>query len=118
MKEEDYLLKNVGKGNPFRTPEGYFDNLTSEIMNKLPEKDYSELDRPVSLWEKVKPLLYLAAFFVGAALILRMGTIRLSDDPVRLAAEEEESERQYIENVYEDAMLDDYSFYELLTDAE
>lgn len=118
MKEEDYILNKVGKGNPFRTPEGYFENLTSEIMNSLPEKDYSEIDQPVSLWVKVRPLLYLAAFFAGAALILRMGTMKLADDPARYAAEEEETERQYIDNVFNDAMLDNYSFYELLTDAE
>ena len=39
MKEEDNILKKVGKKNSFKVPEGYFENLTSEVMGKLPEKE-------------------------------------------------------------------------------
>ena len=39
MKEEDILLKKLGKENSFKGPDGYFENLTSEVMNKLPEKE-------------------------------------------------------------------------------
>ena len=38
MKEEDILLKKLGKEDSFKVPDGYFENLTSEMMNKLPEK--------------------------------------------------------------------------------
>ena len=38
IKEEDEILRKVGKGNVFKVPDGYFENLTSEVMNKLPEK--------------------------------------------------------------------------------
>ena len=36
MKEEDEILKKVGTGNVFKVPDGYFDIITSEVMNKLP----------------------------------------------------------------------------------
>lgn len=39
MKEEDELLKKCGTKNPFMVPEGYFDNFSKELMNKLPEKE-------------------------------------------------------------------------------
>ena len=39
MKEEDNILKKVGTENAFRVPEGYFENFTSELMNRLPEKE-------------------------------------------------------------------------------
>ena len=39
MKEEDTLLKKIGKEHSFKVPDGYFENLTSEVMNKLPEKE-------------------------------------------------------------------------------
>ena len=39
MKEEDNILKKVGKENVFRVPDGYFENLTSEVMSRLPEKE-------------------------------------------------------------------------------
>ena len=38
MKEEDILLKKLGKAGSFKVPDGYFENLTSEVMNKLPAK--------------------------------------------------------------------------------
>ena len=28
MKEEKYLIEKCGKENPFKTPEGYFENFT------------------------------------------------------------------------------------------
>jgi hypothetical protein len=43
-------------------PDGYFENLTSEVMNKLPEKEKVVFkEEPVSTWTRLKPLLYLAA---------------------------------------------------------
>ena len=35
MIEEKYLIEKVGKENPFRVPEGYFDTLSSQIMAKV-----------------------------------------------------------------------------------
>ena len=62
MKEEDILLKKLGKENSFKVPDGYFENLTSEVMNKLPEKEKVAFkEEPVSTWTRLKPLLYMAA---------------------------------------------------------
>ena len=56
MKEEDKLLRKVGTTNPFTVPEGYFENLTSEVMNRLPEKEKTEFSvKKVTLWDRVKP---------------------------------------------------------------
>lgn len=38
MKEEKYLIEKCGKENPFKTPEGYFENLTRNIMNNFLRK--------------------------------------------------------------------------------
>jgi hypothetical protein len=38
MNEEMYIQEKVGKQNPFRVPEGYFDNLTAQVMQNLPEQ--------------------------------------------------------------------------------
>ena len=118
MKEEDYILKKVGKDNHFQTPEGYFDNLTSEIMNRLPEMDYSQEEAEISTWQKVKPWIYMAAVFVGAAFILRLGGVLVKNNPDYIADEEEQLERQYIDQIVNDAMLDDYTFYQLLSDVD
>ena len=55
MKEEDILLKKLGKENSFKVPDGYFENLTSEVMNKLPEKEKVAFkEEPVSTWYERK----------------------------------------------------------------
>ena len=39
MKEEDFIRKKYCSGNPFKVPEEYFEQFTSELMSKLPEKE-------------------------------------------------------------------------------
>ena len=49
MKEEKELFQKIGKENPFKVPEGYFENLTQQVMERLPEKDEGqERKEPVS----------------------------------------------------------------------
>ena len=120
MKEEDALLRNIGTGNPFRVPDGYFEQLTSEVMNKLPEKETpAYLTREPTRWERVKPWLYMAAMFAGAALLIRVGSATTESQSEALAREEaEREEMEYISNAVDNSMMDDYSLYVYLTDAE
>lgn len=123
MKEEDKILRKVGTDNHFTVPEGYFENLTSEVMNKLPEKEKSafKMKEPTK-WDKVKPWLYMAAMFLGAALIIRVASSdNKSVKDKTIAAETETTEPvsdQYIDAVLDHSMMDDYSLYVYLTDAE
>lgn len=120
MKEEDDILKKIGKNNPFRVPDGYFEHLTSEIMSRLPEKERSELvvqTRPTA-WQRVRPWIYMAAMFVGAALIIRVASSRHPSAAESMLADEAETEMEYVDMVVENAMLDDYSLYVYLSDAE
>ena len=120
MKEEDILLKKLGKENYFKVPDGYFENLTSEIMNKLPEKEKVAFkEEPVSTWTRLKPLLYMAAMFVGAALIIRVASSdRTPAATDRMAADETETEMEYINMAVDNSMLDDYSLYVYLADSD
>ena len=122
MKEEDTLLKKIGKEPSFKVPEGYFENLTSEIMNKLPEKekvDYKEVQP--TLWVRVRPLAYMAAMFIGAALIIRVASSdnKPVTDEVSVAPVEktEVVSDQMIDVAVDGAMMDDYSLYVYLSDA-
>ena len=122
MKEEDNLLKKLGKENSFKVPDGYFENLTSEVMNKLPEKEKVAFkEEPVSTWTRLKPLLYMAAMFVGAALIIRVASTEHKSVTVdEVAVTEVDTELisdEMIDVALDRAMLDDYSLYVYLSDA-
>lgn len=64
MKTKFNKLQEVDKGNPFAVPEDYFVQFKEEIMNRLPEKEYIP-PQTVTLWDRVKPWVYMAAMFVG-----------------------------------------------------
>ena len=123
MKEEDTLLKKLGEENSFKVPEGYFENLTSEVMNKLPEKEKVTLkEEPVSTWTRLKPLLYMAAMFIGAALIIRVAStdhksVATDDVAVTEVVDTEVISDEMIDVALDRAMLDDYSLYVYLSDA-
>lgn len=66
MKEEKYLIEKVGRENPFRVPEGYFDTLASQIMAKVEAEGVEARDiktgrekRAKTVW--LRPVLYAAA---------------------------------------------------------
>ena len=69
MNEEMYIQEKVGKRNPFRVPDGYFDNLTAQVMENLPEQPKC---RAKSVF--MRPVFYAAAsvcalLVAGAALM-------------------------------------------------
>lgn len=71
MKSEDYNLNNIPKENPFRVPEGYMEGLTARIMKQIP-KEEPQIEHPdVSLMDKIRPILYLAAMFAGLSLFFK-----------------------------------------------
>ena len=121
MKEEDDILKKVGKENIFRVPDGYFENLTSEVMSRLPEKETPAfIKKEPTKWERIKPWLYMTAMFVGAALIIRVASAERTPATDQIAMDDTETEvvsDEYISTVLDNSMLDDYSLYVYLTDA-
>lgn len=63
--EESQILNRLGKEPGFTVPEGYFDNLTARVMERLPEVEITEVDAAPTLWMRVRPYVYLAAMFAG-----------------------------------------------------
>ena len=124
MKEEDKLLKKVGTDNPFTVPEGYFERLTSDVMNTLPEQEAPRfVMKKVTTWDRIKPWVYMAAMFVGAALIIKVASYNpnpFEDKHIavtEVAADSEVVYDGYIDYAVNQSMMDDYSLYVYLTDA-
>lgn len=118
MKEEDNILKKVGTENAFRVPDGYFEHFTSELMSQLPEKEKPafKVETPTR-WTRMKPMLYMAAMFIGAFLIIRVGSWmhKPEADNAQLAGTEAVSD-EYIDVALDRSMMDDYSLYVYLTE--
>lgn len=132
MKEETDLKKRIGKDNPFRVPEGYFENLTEQIMDKLPETDNTKEEKEISLWEKIKPWVYMTAMFCGMMFGLKVmmgdksmesqnATEGISIASNDNAVQEDDSgilPDEYIDPIVDQVMMDDYTLYMYLTDAD
>ncbi|WP_281643648.1 hypothetical protein [Bacteroides zoogleoformans] len=119
MKEEGKMLKKTGRENPFRVPEGYFERLSSEVMDRLPEKEKQAVtQREPTRWERVRPWLYMAAMFIGAALIIRVASSDHTPAADSVVADETEAQMEYINMAVENSMMDDYSLYVFLADSD
>lgn len=71
MKDERNNLESLKGKNPFSVPEGYLEGLTTQIMSQLPEKPPMEQTKSVSLMERIRPWLYMAAVFAGLGLFFK-----------------------------------------------
>ena len=123
MKEK-FNLHTPNRQAGFRVPENYFEGLTQRVMDCLPEaidgtqtvSEAPPMTEP-TLWQRVRPWLYMAAMFAGAALIIRVASPSAEEKAAALAHEETESQEiEYIENALDGAMLDDYSLYMYLAE--
>lgn len=120
MKEENKLLRNVGTKNCFRVPDRYFEDFSKDLMNNLPEKETSYAAEETTLWQRVKPWLYMTAMFCGIMLSVKIfvGSPQKDEFPVITSLEVDSLTDQDWEHIINYAMIDDYTLYELLTDTE
>ena len=120
MGKEDNILRKAGTGNPFRVPEHYFEDFTQELMSKLPEKEpMPEWSEPI-LWQRVKPWVYMTAMFCGIMLSVRVfvGEPDKDEFPAISQTEVENLPDEDWEIMIDHIMMDDYTLYQYLTDAE
>lgn len=119
-KEETDLLKRCGTENPFTVPEGYFERFTEQLMEKLPEREAQPAPK-LTLWTRVKPWVYMAAMFCGLMLSVRMFVgEKQSQSPAATSETTDFTEvpDEYIGPIVNQTMMDDYTLYQYLTDAD
>ena len=126
-KIEDNNLKNKLKENPFSTPEGYLEGLTDRIMKQIPEETHVPEAQQVSLLDRLRPFLYMAAMFAGLGLffktiarfdsshtdgrdttsLLVRSSIPADSKMIAIEASYDEDEEflHYLENQYTDALI-------------
>ena len=119
MKEDENLKQKFGTNNGFKVPEGYFESLTPTIMRKLPMEE-TVPPVHVTLWDKVKPWIYMAAMFCGLLFTIRAVVGHDSIEDIEELRSEEYSELpdEYIDPVIDKIMVDDYTLYVYLSESD
>lgn len=114
------LKQRFGTENHFTVPENYFKELVPTIMEQLPEVE-EKVTPPIRLWDKVKPWIYMAAMFCGLFFSIRT-VVNRSDSlgVTNTIGSEEFSElpEEYLDPIIDNVVLDDYSLYMYLTEAD
>lgn len=133
MKEEQNIISKCGKGNPFKVPQGYFEDFTRNLMAQLSEKEETAteeemLEPSITLWQQIKPLLYMAAMFIGMILCVRVvlgekatdfnSTMESSIASEHSLMDFEQISDEELATMVEYTMMDNYTLYQYLSDAE
>ena len=66
MKHEDStILNKYGKNPGFKVPENYFADFNQRMTEMLPDVEITPVDAKPTMWQRLKPLVYMAAMFAG-----------------------------------------------------
>ncbi|MDR0795914.1 MAG: hypothetical protein LBE79_07700 [Tannerella sp.] len=71
MKPKQNILDELKGKNPFKTPSGYIEDLTIQIMSRIPDLTYKET-KVISLRDRIRPWMYVAAVFAGLLICFRV----------------------------------------------
>ena len=107
MNEEKYLNERMSKQNPFRVPEGYFDDFATQVMAKLPERE----SQPVV----AKRVSFLRPWMaVAASLVVAIFSVAVYFTPVGGQQEQPQQASATVSDAYMDAAAD----YAMIDNAE
>ena len=109
--EEVYIGHQVGKHNPFRVPEGYFDTLTQQVMARLPEQPVA----PVARQRWLRPWLYAAACACVAIFSVTLYFAKPDGQQVATTVTPAVNESSYVDQAFDYAMIDNQDIYACLT---
>lgn len=118
MEEQKYIEEKAGKRNPFRVPDGYFDNFAAQMMQQLPEKPERKAQAK-QVWLR-KPLYYAAACIAVllisvTAWLLMPETDMQTTVPTQMAAQQEMTDED-LDQAADYLMLDNHDIYALLSE--
>lgn len=103
IQEEQYLKESVGHKQCFKVPEGYFDQLTAQVMQQLPEQQQAHRVH-------LRPWLYAAACSVA---VLLMGVTYYFHEQ---SSDEAVADSSYYEEVADYAMIDNVDIYACISE--
>lgn len=118
MNVEEYLNSGMGKKNPFTVPEGYFEQLTAQVMDRLPEKKPAK----VAVMKRLRPWLYAAACVCAGVFIAAIAFNNQAEEVmprqqqpvIAMQDDTDYYSDSYIEEAADYAMIDDQEIYSYL----
>ena len=111
-------LNEIDKRNPFTVPENYFTRFNEEIMNRLPEKEIVK-PKTVSMWDKAKPWVYMAAMFLGIFFTIQLltkNTESQQDRVNQVATLQSTQSTQFTDDYWSTVQISEEEFYQYLED--
>ncbi len=91
MKHDDTntILDKIGRHDGMTVPDGYFDTLTQRIEASLPERDWEKEQAdniaPRSIWQRIRPYVYLAAMFAGVWCMMHIFSLTGATSPGQMS---------------------------------
>ena len=120
MKDDKELMARYGKKNSFKVPEGYFEQFHEQLMSRLPEATPEAApEAKIPLMTRIKPLLYMAAMFVGIIFMVQ-GIMYVQQSHLKsdnLAAAEELYEPE-VDDFMASSLYSEYALYSYLTSTD
>ena len=124
MNEEEYLNSKMGKHNPFTVPEGYFEQLTQQVMDKIPQAVTTEM-KPVrkpartAAMKRLRPWLYAAAcicvgVFIAAIAFNDRSEVTAPQSLSAQIAANDQADYSY----YSDSYIDEEANYAMIDNQE
>ena len=106
--EEKLIEEHLGKQNPFRVPEGYFDSFADRLMQQLPEQQEQEVKPAKTVRMKaLRPILVAAACVAVAIFSIKQNNV---------AAVTSNTDEEYLDEAADYVMLDNADIYACLSE--
>ena len=113
---EELLKQKFGQENPFKVPEGYFDNFASNFMKQLPEETPKavEVEMPVTKRTWITPMRRFAIAASFAAVLFGAATYYASTGVNNDNATQAEMASSTLKNTETKSVQTDYMMEEMV----
>ena len=123
MSKIEQIKQQYGKRDPFRVPDGYFEDLTSKVMSQIPENEIvlSVKNSSTRKWTWISVAAMICVLLVSSLMVSYYFTSSSSVMESNMANENLylEGEKTYIEEMVDYALISDAMiYYEYLAEGE
>ena len=112
MKQEDpTILTKYGKDPGFKVPENYFEDFNKRMADMLPDVEITPVEVKPTMWQRIKPLVYMAAMFAGVWCMMQVFSNFTATDnlnSVRAVAEKLQDDNGNIDEFIMSGSVSDY----------